>query len=102
MFTKGILGRIVDAVGADSVAFKTAAYSLAGNAKYLDGNTPVEFLSAGGGAVRYKEYSELGEEIEDICKPVVNSIYGATLALGPSLLLSNIFYHQQDRFASGS
>ena len=80
-FTKGILGRIIDAVGAaQGSAFKTAAYSLQGSAQCLVGDTAVEFLSPGAGAVRYAEFNDLGDEIGDMSTPQLSSIFGDTFA----------------------
>lgn len=80
---KGVLGRMLDEVGAQEPPFKPAAYSIAGNAKVIEANTvSPDMISASSGAVRFSGAgdSNLEPHIKKVLAPSSTSMMGETIA----------------------
>ena len=91
---KGVLGRIVEALespgGSSAVdaapppsppspPYKTGAYSLAGIAKILDGDSPPNILNKDG-VVRYTQNAKLGAAVAAINEKTLDSVFAETFA----------------------
>ena len=80
---KGVLGRMLDEVGAQEPPFKPAAYSIAGNAKVIEADTvSPDMISASSGAVRFSGAgdSNLEPHIKKVLAPSSTSMMGETIA----------------------
>jgi cullin-associated NEDD8-dissociated protein 1 len=77
---KGVLGRVVDALGAaGGAAFRTASYSLDGLKKMLDGDKPHTILD-GTGAKRFGRYGALRAQITNLTSGRQRSLFTETYA----------------------
>ena len=79
-YAKGVLGRILAALGAaqpsGAAPFRTKAYSVAGNAKVIEGGAvPPEMLSTRG-VVRYSRYSSVAADLARLAANESASIFG--------------------------
>jgi cullin-associated NEDD8-dissociated protein 1 len=93
---KGVLGRIVDTLGAaGGAAFRTASYSLDGLKKILDGEKTHNILD-GTGAKRFGRYGALRAQITNLTSVRQRSLFTETYAqfvessLGSSELLGSM------------
>ena len=80
---KGVLGRMLDEVGAQAPPFKPAAYSIAGNAKVIEADTvSPDMISASSAAVRFSGAgdSNLEPHIKKVLAPSSTSMMGETIA----------------------
>jgi cullin-associated NEDD8-dissociated protein 1 len=78
---KGVLGRIVGKMGGLPVPMKTGMYTMDGYAKMLDGGylTP-EAIDPDEGLVRFRDYAELQESINELTRPESKSLFPETFA----------------------
>ncbi len=75
---KGVLGRIADALAdAGGAAYRTAAYSLDGIKKMLDGDRPYNILDSSG-STRFNQYSTLRSQIANLTWGRQRSIFAET------------------------
>lgn len=80
---KGVLGRMLDEVGAQESPFLPAAYSIAGNAKIIEALTvSPDIVSASWGAVQFYGMgnSNLELHIKKVLAPSSTSVMGETIA----------------------
>ena len=101
--SKGVLGRMLDAVSSQTAAYSGGAYSISGNKKILEGEKHApDIISANDGAVRFWGELEgngynprLPPAVREILSPASTSIYGETIgglqeaALERSVLLGD-------------
>ena len=86
--SKGVLGRMLDAMAEHADNFRTGAFSIAGNAKIVEAEKVApDIISASGGAVRFVPAvrsgdapCELCEQIDAVLRPTSTSAFGETIA----------------------
>ena len=78
LLTKGILGRLGDALG--DIGYNTGAYSIAGNEKALEAeNKAYEVLSSGDKpVVKYNGFGNLYDDLEKLTKTEAKSVFAET------------------------
>ena len=78
LLTKGILGRLGDALG--DIGYNTGAYSIAGNEKALEAeNKAYEVLSSGDKPfVKYNGFGNLYGDLEKLTKTEAKSVFAET------------------------
>ena len=79
--TKGVIGRMVEALSSQSNPYRVASYSLSGNRKITEGARPATILSAGSGAARWTGYRidpELQRQFIDLVGKQEEGIFAET------------------------
>ncbi|MBM64202.1 MAG: hypothetical protein CL484_14730, partial [Acidobacteria bacterium] len=75
--TKGVLGRVVEALVSQPEPDRTAPYSLRGNVKILDGSWQPDILNKNG-IVRFARYSQYGGSMTNMSRAASASAYAET------------------------